>query len=168
MCYRLIYFMSFVLFMSLVSCGASRSVPSATLSGPRIIVLDGYSISERDVGRFKSWYCKDFTNGGPILVEVGIIEFPDSLISMLSESPELSILSPLLEFAGFVLYDGGHSGDLAIYERTGLENRWDWGPNGTDYSFVIRPDGTGLYYDFSTVPKGESTKARAFYKCYTR
>ena len=99
---------------------------------------------------FTSWYCKDFVEGGPVLVEVGF--FGD----------------PGLAGLGFILYDGGYSGERTFYQRTGLEHRWDWGSNGCEYSFVIKTDGTGLYYDFTGVPKGESIKAREVYKCYRR
>ena len=61
----------------------------------------------------------------------------------------------------------GTQGEITLYRRTGLEHRWDWG-DGASYSFVIKTDGTGLYYDFSTVPDGENTKASAVYKCYQR
>ena len=147
------YLMSFVLFMSLFSCATTQSLehpPSATPSGPRTIVLEGESFSEKDVGEFKTWYCKDYVNRGPVLVEVGFFS------------------NPSLEEFGFILYDGGYTGTIAFYQRTGLEHRWDWGPNLTDYSFVIKTDGTGLYYDFTTVAKGESTKASAVYKCFQR
>ena len=173
--------------MSLFSCAThpplatsyspiTTQPPSATPSGPRTIILDGVTFSEDSVGRFTSWYCTDYINGGATLVEVGYITVHDSLISILSESTEITELiekyelpelSELFEFAGFVLYDGGYSGELATYHRTGLEHRWDWG-RATNYSFVIKPDGTGLYYDFSTVPEGESTTAREVYKCYKR
>jgi len=153
------------MFISLTSCGPYQSVsttpsksywsnspPSATRSGPRTIILDGDTIYEKDVGGFKCWYCNDFIDGGKTLVEVGIIND-----------------SPLdgLEF-GFVLYDGGYIGDVTMYRRTGLEHRWDWGPNLADYSFVIKTDGTGAYYDFTAVEKGESTKPNEIYKCYER
>ena len=124
------------------------SAPSATPSGPRTIVLDGEAITEEDLGEFTSWYCKDFVYGGPTLVEVG--SFGEGRI------------------LGFILYDGGYSGEYTFYERTGLDHRWDWGPNGTDYAFIIKPDGTGLYYDFTSVPKGETTKQNEMYKCYQR
>lgn len=147
------YLMGLVLFMSLSSCATLPSLappPSATPSGPRTIVLDGEAVTEEDVGGFISWYCKDFVDGGRILVEVGF--FGD----------------PSLEGLGFILYDGGYTGECTYYRRTGLEHRWDWGPNETDYAFVIQPDGTGLYYDFSSVPYGKSTKASEVYKCYRR
>jgi len=177
----------FVLLMLLFSCAThppsvtpsvsiTTQPPSATSSGPRTIILDRDTIPEDSIGRFTSWYCEDYINGGATLVEVGYFTFPDSVISKLSESTELSELlelselpelSELLESGGFVLYDGGYTGDYAIYHRKGLEHRWDWGDNHI-YSFVILPDGTGAYYDFSTVPKGETTKPREIYKCYKR
>ena len=147
------YLMGLVLFMSLSSCATFLSLappPSATPSGPRTIVLDGEAVTEEDVGGLISWYCKDIVDGGRILVEVGF--FGD----------------PSLEGLGFILYDGGYSGERTYYRRTGLEHRWDWGPNETNYAFVIQPDGTGLYYDFSSVPYGESTKASEVYQCYRR
>ena len=147
------YLMGLVLFISLSSCATFpllAPTPSATPSGPRTIVLDGEAVTEEDVGGFISWYCKDFVDAGRILVEVGF--FGD----------------PSLEGLGFILYDGGYSGERTYYRRTGLEHRWDWGPNETNYAFVIQPDGTGLYYDFSSVPYGESTKVSEVYQCYRR
>ncbi len=72
------------------------------------------------------------------------------------------------DVGGFILSDGGYSGAHTYYRRTGLEHRWDWCPNETNYVFVIKPDGTGLYYDFSSVPYGESTKASDVFQCYRR
>jgi len=150
---RLTYLTSFVLFISLVSCSTvptRTSVPSGTPSGPRTIVLDGDTVSEIDVRGFTSWYCQDYINGEDTLVEVGF--FGDSN----------------LEGTGFILYDGGYSGERTYYNRTGIEHRWDWFQNKTNYSFVISTDGTGIYYDFSTVPVGEKTKGSSIYKCYKR
>lgn len=150
---RLTYLMSMVLLLSLTSCASFHLLDhssSATLFGPRTIILDGDTISANDVGGFKSWYCRDYIDDGAILVEVGF--FGD----------------PSLEGLGFILYDGGYSGVTTHYNRTGLDHRWDWGPNETDYAFVIKLDGTGLYYDFSTVTRGEDTKPRDIYQCYKR
>jgi len=62
---------------------------------------------------------------------------------------------------GFVLYEGGSVGIKAHYYRDGLNRRWDWGL----YSVIIKPDGTCLYYDFSTSKDG-TAKPRDFYKAY--
>jgi hypothetical protein len=135
----------------LISCASILRPPSATSTGPRSIILDDEVISEKDVGGFTSWYCRDYVyEERGVLLEFGYFNDP--------------------KFAGlgFILYDGGYTGEFTLYQRTGVEHRWDWGPNDTDYSFVIKPDGTGLYYDFSNTPKGESIKARDVYKCYRR
>ena len=142
---------SLMVFLILGSCGSYKSLPATTNTEPRIIILDGGdTISEIEFGGFNSWYCKDFVNGGRTLVEVGY--FGD----------------PYLKGLGFILFDGGNKGEGTEYYRAGLDHRWNWGPNMTDYSFIVKPDGTGLYYDFTSVPKGEITKARDVYKCYQR
>ena len=132
-----------VLFAS--SCS---TVPSATPSGPRSIILNGETYSETDLGKFSSWRCNDYVYNTDTLVEVG------------------SFIDPDFQGSGFILYDGGYSGESTIYRRKGINHRWDWGPNGNDYAFVIKPDGTGLFYDFSPVPEGETVKADAVYKCH--
>ena len=57
---------------------------------------------------------------------------------------------------------------MAQFQVAGLTRRWDFGHNedrGTyRYAFVIEPDGTGGYYDFSTSEDGR-TQARDVYKC---
>lgn len=128
---------------------ACETTPSTTRPGSRTIVLGGETYSEALLGKFASWRCKDFVYGGSTLVEVGM--FTGSL--------------PLLSESGFVLYDGGNSGERTQYRRQGLNQRWDWGPRGTNFAFIVEPDGTGLYYDFSSVPAGEQSKAKSVYKC---
>ncbi|MDT8394495.1 MAG: hypothetical protein RQ761_11665 [Bacteroidales bacterium] len=136
-------------FVILIAMGSCASVPSLTSSGPRTIVVNGDEVTEIDGGGFTTWYCKDYINGGPTLVEVGFFG------------------TSIMEGFGFVLYDGGYNGESTLYHRTGLEHRWDWGKEG-EFSFVIKTDGTGAYYDFSTVPSGEPTKPSEIYKCYKR
>ena len=148
-----VFLFNVLLFISIISCTTIPALlppPSETESVPKTIILDGESISEEEVGGFISWYCQDSIYEGPILVEVGYYGDPN------------------LEGLGFILYDGGYTGVSAYYRRAGLERRWDWGPNDFDYTFVIKPDGTGLYYDFTTVKPGESTKAKEVYKCHQR
>ena len=138
------------LITSVVSCSTTQSLnnpPSASISGPRTIVIGGDSITEQESGGFETWICWDYFNGGPVVVEVGY--FGE------------------LEEIGFVLYEGGYSGEPTLHQRTGLEHRWDWGYEA-NYSFIVKPDGTGLYYDFSLVPDGATTKAKDLYKCKKR
>ena len=129
---------------------ACASPPTATSNkGPRTIVLNGQQFSEELLGEFISWGCHEYFGSKHILLEVGILPNTDS------DSP--------IRF-GFILYDGGHSGDFAFYQRKGINHRWDWGPNG-EYAFVVKPDGTGLFYDFSNTPDGKSTTTNDAYKC---
>jgi len=53
----------------------------------------------------------------------------------------------------------------AAFEVRGLDLRWDFGPNGDgtyDYAFRIRPDGMGLYYDFSRSEDGTARPSQLF------
>ena len=54
------------------------------------------------------------------------------------------------------------------FRIAGLNRRWDFGSDesrdGYPYAFVIEPDGTGLYFDFSTSTDG-TAKPRDFFEC---
>jgi hypothetical protein len=137
-----------IIILLLASCVSIP--PSTNKTGPRTIILDNKTLSEDDVGGFTSWYCRDFVyEEKGVLLEFGYFNDPE------------------FNGIGFVLYDGGYTGELTLYQRNGIEHRWDWGPDA-NYTFVIKPDGTGLYYDFTNVEKGQSTKAKDVYKCYKR
>lgn len=73
------------------------------------------------------------------------------------------VLKPPLRGVGFILYDCGYSGNATYYEHEWVDHRWDWGPEDSDYAFVVEPDGTGLFYDFSNVGYGESRSADVVY-----
>ena len=134
------------------SSGGVSSTPVRQPPPARVISLGESTYSEDTLGRFVTWGCREwpYVSGRPIVVEVGRFE---------SES---------LSGVGFVLYDGSSSGESTSYQRKGVNQRWDWGPNETDFSFVIKPDGTGLFYDFTNVPKGEATKPDDVYRCTRR
>ena len=141
---------TFAVIAALVLTSCAGFPASATSSGPRTLVIDGETITEDEVGGFISWACKDYINGGRTLVEVGYFGDPD------------------LEGLGFILYDGGYSGEYTKYYRDGLDLRWDWGSDSGGYSFVIDPDGKGYYFDFSTAKKGETLTQTVGYNCYQR
>lgn len=121
-------------------------------TGSRSIILNGTAYSETDIGNFVSWRCKDYFSGSSTLFEPTLFELGKFTNSALSGS-------------GFVLHDGGNSGELTNYARAGINHRWDWGPNGTEFAFIIDPEGTGRFYDFSSVPSGERIKPSGMYKC---
>lgn len=125
------------------------SVPaSATTTGSRTLILDNNTISELDTDNgFTAWFCKDYVYGGKVLVEVGYFDING-------------------ERYGFILYDGGYTGEITTFYRDGLHYRWDWGKDN-EYSFVIKTDGVGLYYDFSSSKDG-TAKPREVYSAYKR
>ena len=125
---------------------SSRSPkPEEPLS--RTIVLNGKEYSEEEYGPFEIWECRETFDGDKVLFEVGRFVNPDYPIG------------------GFILYDGSSSGDLTYYKREGLNKRWDWETIGGSFSFILKPDGIGLYYDFSDVPDGEKVKSTDVYRC---
>lgn len=131
------------------------SVP--TNAGKRELNLSGISVSETDFGGTVRWYAVDKYNYDDFIEEirfqVGYFNNDNSM--------------------GFILYGNGTDGELAYFSRQGLDLRWDWGSyispkNGESafrYAFVIEPDSTGLYYDFSTSTDGTS-KPRGIYKVH--
>ena len=135
--------------------GSRKPEPTRTA---RVISLGDSLYSEDSTGPFVSWGCSeygysrpipDYGSGSRILVEIGRFEAA-------SHSD-----------VGFILYDGSSSGELTSYSRRGVNQRWDWGPNG-EFAFVLKPDGTGLFFDFSNVPQGETTSANDMYECSRR
>ena len=133
----------------LVALSGCASFPLPSSQGPRVVTLNGTPYNEEKAGKLTSWVCRDFINEGKILVEVGTFSAPE------------------LNDVGFVIYDGGDSGEATHYERKGINLRWDWGTKGPDFSFVLKPDGTGLFYDFSNA-RGETIKANQVFKCRQR
>ncbi|OWV20902.1 hypothetical protein SAMN06298224_2588 [Fibrobacter sp. UWB16] len=144
----------FCAFMIMAGCALNHNVSQPQNTEPpkkyiedaprdRQLVLSGKVISESELGGVERWYAID-KYGGSSKVRFQVGYFRDE--------PNI----------GFVLYEGGTRGELAICYRAGLNLRWDWG----NYSIVIKSDGTGLYYDFSSkttdVPPRETFKVNKF------
>lgn len=70
--------------------------------------------------------------------------------------------------AGFILFDGGYSGQLAIYERKGLNHTWFWCDEASYYLFAILTNDAGAYSDVINVPDGESAPILHIFKCKKR
>ena len=150
-----------LLLINLSACETFPEQRSSSLeqTTPRTLNLRVKQFTERKPGEFTSWKCNDYSDGGKTLVEVG--QIPSDYLKQISEKQKSD---SVIKTVGFVLYDGSNSGDITTYERRGLNQRWDWGSNGS-YSFIIKPDGTGLFYDFSSTKEGEKIKANEIYKC---
>ena len=131
----------------LQSCATA---PSSTNQGPRTIILNGTTFSEDELGRITSWRCVDYIGGNQTLVEVGYFSKPDYL------------------GVGFILYDGSYSGKPTVYRKEEINHRWDWGADNDNYAFIIKPDGTGIYIDFSSGSVDGRKTPDDIYKCYQR
>ena len=127
-----------------------NSYSQKTISKDRTLNLGGYTVSETDFGGVERWYAVDKYSSDTKTIRFQVGYFKENNI-------------------GFILYEDGTIGEEAYFSRQGLDLRWDWGSynrDGSDryrYSFVIEPDGTGLYYDFSTSTDG-TAKARGLYQ----
>lgn len=143
----------------------------------RILVINGEQSPEINPEQIVSWKCSEYGSEGRTIVELGYAQIDSSYRDMpeykeLSEEEREIVESHMdtLKKFGFVLYDGTNTGDVTFYSRQGLNHRWDWrGDTGEDsglpYSFVIKPDGTGLFYDFTGTEDGESIEANDVYEC---
>ena len=146
---RFVLGISILILITLTSC---TSMPIT--SRDRLLSLNGYTISETNFGGIERQYAVDKYNYDSLVDEVRF---------QVGYFRENNI--------GFVLYGNGTTGEEAYFSRQGLDLRWDWGSYYRDgsiryrYSFVIEPDGTGLYYDFSTSTDGVS-KPRGIYKVH--
>ena len=56
---------------------------------------------------------------------------------------------------------------VSFVSLTGFEKRWDFGFDDGEYkyAFIIGPDGSARYYDFSLSKAGETVKASMFFTC---
>ncbi len=134
----------------------------------RVLVLSGNEFVENDSSEFISWKCSDYISDGETLVEFGQItmkyDYKSNKEYEALDNKDKELANDIARQLGFVLYDGTNKGDIAMHNRNGLNHRWDWGPEGK-YSFIIKPDGTGLFYDFTSAEPDESIKANDVYKC---
>lgn len=137
---------------TLVACAPTYSWPGKPPPSPRVVELDGTDYAEGEWGDFTTWACfdrmSDWAGGRKgVLMELGVFS------------------GDRLRGFGFVLYDGTAEGNLASYERRGPNHRWDWGPDGNNFAFVLKPDDSGLFYDFSA---GSRINASDMFKCRQR
>ena len=126
-----------IIVLGLASCAMVNPYPR-----DRILTLSGTKVSETEFGGVERWYAVDKYNSsgnGGVRFQVGY--FKENGI-------------------GFVLYEDGTIGEEAVFYRQGLNLRWDW----KNYAIVIKPDGTGLYYDFSY--QSTDVKPTGLYQTY--
>ena len=114
-----------------------------------LALLAGSSWATDDEPRMvEKWECRDYP---PIREDV--------LITLWRE-PGTSAGFGRLRFAGVFFFSS--------FSLDGLTLRWDWDLDEGgrwDYTFMISPDGTGRYFDFSNVESGGSTTSSDLYSC---
>ena len=162
-------FLPFIIFINLLACqSTTQSKPSSHEQAPgnstdeslRTIILDNEELTEHEPGQFISWKCRDYSDSSSVLVEFGHFKLTEDQLD--TEAIE-KMSDNTLQF-GFVLHEGSNEGEFTLYGRKGLNHRWDWGAE-EKYSFIIKPDGVGLFYDFTTAEDGSKDKADDVYKC---
>ncbi len=173
---------------SIPSTTTTNSTPSTSAIESRTIILDGTEINESENSEFISWICREYPSGYKTLFEVGrwSLKIPEEIsekgLQDSQDSGELSdegkeeltkiikAISDLAGMQGFILFDGTNEGERTKYHREGLNQRWDWGElegrEASRYSVIIKPDGTGLFYDFNTAVDGTKEKADDIFRCH--
>ncbi len=112
---------------------------------PSVCAGEGYydSIKEEQQSHTESkfaetWWCKDYVKRDNYILTAVVYE--------------KGRLSSVQQKGKIWINDVDIDPDFQmIYRLDGIDRRWNWGlssNSGYDYSFVVKPDGTGLYYSF--------------------
>jgi hypothetical protein len=92
------------------------------------------------------WICKDaYTSAWTTIVTAEVLES---------------------KFSGLVMVAGTEH--EARYQVKGFNRRWDFGltdDDTYDYAFILKPNGDGIYYDFSSAAAGEVVQPSQFLTC---
>ena len=144
----------------------------------------GLEIDGTTYDSYTLWGCRDYVHDEYIALELVKTDktIGDMLVGALQEfakekQEEVDVKKTIQEnkeasesfqdlqkiHIGFILFDGTKDYAKTFYMRDGINHRWEW--EDGNYVFIMKPDGTGLYYDFTNVKKGESTKAKDVFKC---
>lgn len=132
----------------------------------RVLTLNEIKLTSGEPYTFSSWKCKDYFEGGKLIIEVGVIDGISNNATVSNVDNEFDILN-----TGFILVDGKDSGFFAEYKIDGINHRWDWeGPTGKDYAVIITQDGIGNYYDFGVESfvdlfTGRASESKQIFKC---
>ena len=150
------------------------------VNGEFLNVLDSYETTSG----FVVWDCKEYIRGTETLFQIGYFDLINTETNQKDSYGILIFDEPFLDeikwkegtpMPGELLSEYEIPQDriatifgitpearLVSFYKEGLNYSWVWyNPKITNsgYEIVLKPDGTVLYYDFTNVPYGESTKA---------
>ncbi len=181
----------FGIFLVLVSCAPletheanSQASTVSYLNMPNVLEIDGNKYT-----KYTKWTCRDYVHDERIALEVvktdkGVVDVMGGNIHGAIEEVQKEnnneitkeqegrlkvLLEGVVQEAfskyslGYVLYDGSKEYARTFYLREGISHRWEW--EDGKYVFIIKPNGLGLYYDFTNTEKGAPTKAHDIFKC---
>ena len=127
----------------------------------------------------KVWLCRDFVYDDDIALEITktsvtvgdameraldetLKENDGSIEELKKDEGARDALNKLKAFYAGSIRLSGEEPEGAIYNRQGLNHRWEWGDG---YVFILEPSGRGYYYDFTQAEKGESIRPSGSFKC---
>lgn len=119
-----------------------------------LVAFSGVAVPEEDIQPDELWNCyaPSDENKQKVLIYLYWYQLPGEKHGLGMGAVEFSTT--------------GAAGHTAGFEIRGLNRHWRFGvSDGGDafqYSFVIRPDGTGLYYDFTISNDGRALPSQVY------
>lgn len=150
-----------------ISITAKDSTPQKNDPKFRKFILDGNVITENEHVSFNLWNCKDYYDGGQVIITLG-----ETNISRLSgeldsvEQDESGITNQSiknLQQTGIILFNGTNEGVFALNYRYGIDKRWDWADErDNSFSVILKSNGKAFFYNFISE---EQVSPSATFKC---
>ena len=133
----------------------------------RTFILNDDVITENEHVRFNLWNCKDYYDGGQVILTLGeanISRLSRSLGSVEQDESEATNQSiKTLQQTGIILFNQTNEGIFALNYRYGINKRWDWiDERDNSFSVVLEPNGKAFFYNFIT--EGQVSPSATF-KC---
>ena len=177
-----IYLLFMFFFMLIQGCSSTRSsnknvrdirnttkdsVSPNNDSKFRSFILNDDVITENENVRFNLWNCKDYYDGGQVIITLGetnISRLSGKLDSVEEDEPEIINQSiKNLQQTGIILFNRTNEGVFALNYRYGIDKRWDWtDERDNSFSVVLKSNGKAFFYNFISE---EQVSPSATFKC---
>lgn len=133
----------------------------------RTFILDDDVVTENEHVRFNLWNCKDYYDGGQVVITLGetdtsrLLRRLDSVEQDKSEITNQSIKN--LQQTGIILFNRTNEGVFALNYRYGIDKRWDWADErDNSFSVILKSNGKAFFYNFISE---EQVSPSATFKC---